>query len=206
MDRNATSNASTPSEDRLDPAAVCTLPADPLSERMAWIRAEILPHTLASERSPDGIAWELADAPGLAAKLDRLVALERECCSGIVFSHEASSQPGQIRFEVRGVDPQAPVFASLQPTAEEPPRLAGKLGRAAGLGTLAGLVVCCVLPVGAAALVGAAAAAPLASLDQPLVIVGVSGVFAAAAFAWQARRRTRAPAANADGSSCGSGC
>ncbi len=177
-----------PDEDGLDPLAVCTLPADGLSERLAWIRSEILPHAVASEPGPDGIAWELEDTPGLVTKLDRLVALERECCSGIAFEHGASRTPGRIRFEVRGVDPRAPVFSALQGAAEEPPRLRGKLARAAGLGTLLSLFVCCVLPIAAAAVLGAAAAAPFASLDQPWVMLGAALGFGGAAFVWENRR------------------
>jgi hypothetical protein len=65
----------------------CTLPPDALRERLDWIRSEILPHAVASERLADGVAWELDDVPDLAAKLDRLVELERECCSGMVLRH-----------------------------------------------------------------------------------------------------------------------
>jgi hypothetical protein len=96
-----------------DPAAVCTLAADALVARLAWIRDEILPHARAAERLDAGLAWELADAPGLAEKLDRLIALERDCCSGIVFARVASATPGRIRLEIRGVDPDAPVFRTL---------------------------------------------------------------------------------------------
>jgi hypothetical protein len=98
----------------LDPNAVCTLPADGLSERLAWIRSEILPHAVASERRPNGIVFELEDVPGLADKLDRLVALERDCCSGIDFRHWTSATVGRRRLEVLGIDPGAAAFISLQ--------------------------------------------------------------------------------------------
>jgi hypothetical protein len=101
------------SDASLDPNTVCTLPADGLSERLAWIRSEILPHAVASERRPNGIVWELEDAPGLAAKLDRLVALERDCCSGIDFRHGTSETVGRRRLEVIGIDPGSSAFISL---------------------------------------------------------------------------------------------
>ncbi len=114
MNSESTPGDPTVSEAGVDPLAVCTLSAGGLEERLAWIRAEILPHAVASEPSPDGIAWELEEAPGLVAKLDRLVALERECCSGIVIEHGPSPVAGRRRLEMRGIDPRAAVFASLQ--------------------------------------------------------------------------------------------
>ena len=190
----------------LDPLAVCTLSAGGLGERLAWIRSEIMPHAVASERSPDGIAWELEDAPGLAAKLDRLVALERECCSGIVFEHRTSPTVGRRLLEVRGIDPRAAVFATLQPDASDPRRLGGQLAKAAGIGTLLSLLVCCALPIAAAALLGATAAAPFASLDDPWMIAGAAVLFGGTAFAWQVRRRASASAPDRAGAPCGPGC
>ena len=211
MSRDSTTADPTGGRVGLDPLAICTLSADALEERLAWIRSEILPHAVASERSPDGIVWELEDAPGLAAKLDQLVALERECCSGIVFEHAASSTNGRRRLEVCGVDPRAAVFASPQIELDPgEPRLLGGLGRrlarAAGFGTLLSLLVCCALPIAAVALFGAAAAASLASLDDPWVIAGALFLFGGAAFAWESRRRASTPARDAAGAACGPDC
>ena len=171
----------------LNPLEVCTLSADGLDGRLAWVRSEIMPHALSSERSRDGIAWELEDVPGLAAKLDRLIDLERECCSDIVFEHRTSPTPGRRLFEVRGIN--AAGFATLQLDASGPRRLGGPLARAAGIGTLLSLLVCCVLPIAAAAVLGATTAAAFASLDDPWVIAGAAALFGAAAFGWQVRRR-----------------
>lgn len=99
--------------ERLDLAEVCTLTPKGLSERLAWIRDEILPHARFSERLDSGLAWELDPAPGLAEKLDHLVALERECCRGIVFERRNGAQRGGLRLEVRGIDPEAAVFRAL---------------------------------------------------------------------------------------------
>lgn len=105
--------------DALDPAEVCTLPTAGLGERLAWVKSEILPHAVASERGERSIAWELTAAPGLAEKLDRLVALERECCSGIVFEHRPGTTAGRLRLEVRGIDPDAAVFRSLATSSDD---------------------------------------------------------------------------------------
>lgn len=199
-----------PNHDGLDPLEICTLPADGLGERLAWVRAEILPHAIAIDRSEDGIAWKLEDVPGLAEKLDRLVALERECCVGVVFEHRMSSTPGRRVLEVRGIDPRAAVFAKLQPdpvgSARKDPgesaRKGGRLAKAAAFGAALSLILCCVFPIAAAALFGAAVATPFASLDDPWIIAGAALLFGAGAYAWQNRRRAAAP----EQVSCGDRC
>jgi hypothetical protein len=167
---------------KLDPAEVCTLPKDGLNERMAWIRDEILPHARATESLASGLAWELDPAPGLSEKLDRLIALERECCRGIVFERAEASVPGRLRLEVRGIDPAAAVFGTLPVPRERPPARWALLAKAGGLGVLVSLVVCCGVPLLAAALVGGGAAASLAAFDQPWVIA--LGTLPGAAAAW----------------------
>jgi hypothetical protein len=157
-------------ERAVDPLAVCSLPANSLDERRQWIRDEILPHAVETESlvKGRGVAIELRDAPGLADKLDRLIELERDCCSSIGFERTTGATSGRLRLEIRGVDPHAAVFQSLQmPTRATSP--AGRLLKALGIGTLGSFVVCCVLPVAAVALVGAAAA-PLTTLDGPVPI------------------------------------
>ena len=89
----------------MDPIPMCTLAADELATRLAWIRAEILPHARRMERLDGGVAWELADAPGLREKLDRLVELERACCASLDITCAPSATRGVVRLEIRGVDP-----------------------------------------------------------------------------------------------------
>lgn len=102
-----------------DPAEDCTLSADGMSDRLAWIREQIVPHAIHMVRLDQGLAFELAPVPGLSAKLDRLIELETECCSDIVFERVASATPGRLRLEVRGIDPDAGVFRSLHVPAGE---------------------------------------------------------------------------------------
>ena len=170
-----------------DPLEVCTLPPSDLEGRLDWIRREILPHAVERERLPNGVAWELRDEPGVAARLDELIELEADCCSSISFERRPGAVPGRQRLEVRGLDPDAPVLQGPGLTQPEKPGVGGRIGRAAGLGAALSLFVCCVLPVGAAAILGAAAAAPLASLDQPWVIAGSGLLFGVGAFLWQKR-------------------
>ena len=188
----------------LDPAEVCTLTADGLGDRMAWIQREILPHAVETGRLERGLAIEMAAAPGLEEKLDRLIQLERECCSEIVFERCESAVPGRLRLEVRGVDPDAAVFHSFHvPRAKAPVR--ARLAKAAGTGVMASVFVCCVLPVAAVALVGAVAA-PLVALDGPGPIAAgaLGGGFAA--WRWLGRRSCRGAGPEAPDSACGPGC
>ncbi len=82
----------------------CTLSPEALAARLAWIRDEILPHVLETTSLERGLAFELAAAPGLAERIDRLVRLERECCTGLVFERVASRAPGRLRLEVRNAN------------------------------------------------------------------------------------------------------
>lgn len=191
---------------KLDPAEVCTLPRDGLGQRMAWIRDEILPHARRTERLESGLAWELDLAPGLVEKLDHLIALERECCRGIVFERTDASVPGRLRLEVRGIDPDAAVFRALRVQREDGRARWVHLAKAGGLGVLVSYVVCCVLPLVAAALVGSAAAAPLVWLDQPWLI-GLGALPATAVAWWWLRRGSAATASESrTNGACGPGC
>lgn len=96
-----------------DGSAACALSADGLAERLAWIRSAILPHVVASEPAPDGIVWELEDAPGLAERLERLRALESACCPGLAIEVAPGARPGRRRVSIRGIDPRASLFAPL---------------------------------------------------------------------------------------------
>lgn len=189
-----------------DLAEVCTLSPEGLAERIAWVRREILPHAIHSERLPTGIAWELDAAPGLVEKLDRLVTLERECCDGIVFEHGRSAQPGRLRLEVRGVNPDAEAFRSLrEPPAKGVPS-GSRLAKAAGIGFVASLAVCCALPLVAGVIFGGAFATAVARLDQPWLIALVSIALGAVAWWWLGRRARSSAGCGAQSGVCGRSC
>jgi hypothetical protein len=188
-----------------DPAAVCTLPAQGLGERMAWIRREISPHVVEALRLERGLAFELAAAPGLVDRIDAWIRLERECCAGIVFERLPSTTRGRLRLEVRGIDPDAPVFLSLRGPAPLAPGRVSRLAKAAGAGVLASLFFCCALPIVAAAL--GAGVARLGSLDGPGPIAAGALLGGVAAWRWLGPRRGRgATAAELPGTSCGPRC
>lgn len=190
-----------PSEPGVDPLAVCTLDPAALTDRLAWIRETLLPHLAETERLLDGVALELRDVAGLAANIERWIALESDCCSGIRFERRTSRFAGRLRVEIHGVDPDR--LAPLAPLTPGPvrsekctPSARTELAhgaRAAGIGTLAALVVCCALPMTIGALGGAALAAPFARLDAPLPILATALLGSVVALAWQRRRADADP-------------
>jgi len=162
----------------VDPRAVCTLPPRGLAQRIEWVRREILPHAVASRRGADSVTWEFDDGPEIASKLDAWVALERECCSSIDFEH--GSDPGRRWLRIRGVDPDAAIFALG--AGASPPSIAMRAWRAAGIGAGASLLLCCALPAGIAASFGAGAAAAVAWLDRPWIVAVLAVAVGLAAF------------------------
>lgn len=187
MSDTTTRTVSDPARRGLDPVEVCTLPADDLGDRIAWVQREILPHACETRRIHDGLAVELEDTADVREKVDRLIEMERVCCGGIAYAVAASATAGRLRLEIHGVDPDASVFRTLADRTEAP-SLGGRIAKAAGGGVLMGFVVCCVLPVGAVALLGAAAT-PLTRLDAPGPILGTAAVAAVALWWWMGHRR-----------------
>ena len=154
--------------------AGCILPPEERPERLAWIRREVASRVVRRLPAGEGMDWELADEPGLAACLDRLIELEGACCSELVIRHELMAS-GSRRLEVRGLGAQAAAPLGFDGELEaggEPGPLA-RVVRAASVGTAVSLFVCCVLPMAAPLVVGASVAAGLAWLDRPAVVVGV---------------------------------
>ncbi len=161
---------------RLDPAEVCTLPSPDFAERLAWIERVLLPHVVASQRADDARILELEDVPGLEGALHRWIEAERQCCDGMQIEAHPSRSPGRIRLEIRGIDPDAPVFHDLvvRPGAEAPPAWPSRLARSLGLGAAGALLLCCAAPLGATAVFGGSLAF-LGALDAPGPIALVAG-------------------------------
>jgi len=84
-------------EDSVDD--VCSLAPDELEARRRRIRAEILPHVERKLDLPDGFACDFDSR--MKAKLEDLVALERECCGGLDWK-VLDLADGGVRLEVRG--------------------------------------------------------------------------------------------------------
>lgn len=94
-------------------APFCSLDAKSLGERIAMVRQEILPHARESHALAHGWAWEFADTPAMKTRLERFVALERECCrDGVSFHLVEDAARGALRLEVRGLDPDAELFGA----------------------------------------------------------------------------------------------
>jgi hypothetical protein len=190
----------------LDPGEVCTLSEGGIVDRMAWVRNAILPHVLETRRIEDGLGIEFEGTPQLAQSLDRLIRLESECCDGITFERLAGGNPGLMRLEIRGIDPDAAMFRSFwTPQALEQLGKPVRLAKSIGAGSLMSLLVCCVLPAGAVALLGGAAA-PLTSLDGPLPMAAGAVLGGAATWWWLGRRGLKTRGAESVGASCGNDC
>ena len=194
--QNSTTSSADAKGPGYDPAEICSLPEQGRSDRLAWVRREILPYAVETVRPERGLALELTSAPGLAEKLDRLIELERECCSELVFERRASATPGGLRLEIYGIDPDSAGCQSLQLQLRGP-SLRARFAKAAGAGVVGSLFVCCVLPIAAVALLGAAAA-PLMSLDSPGPIAVGALLAGAAAWKWLGRGGAAAAACSED--------
>lgn len=195
----------TDSSDRLlDPVEVCTLSPDQLAERSKWIRSEILARALGKRRTDFGVAVEIADSPGMRERIDHWIELEGECCSSIRFERRESTEPGCVRVEIPGVDPDATFLDALPdldddvssagPARPETPGGVGRFLRAGGIGALASIFTFCVLPMLLVSVLGAlfggvAASVPLAALDDPLWIGLGTLVAATGVWWWTGRNR-----------------
>jgi hypothetical protein len=165
---------------------VCNLPAEDREARLAMIRREILPLAERRERLPDGLRFEFAYGPPLERTLDQLVTFERGCCGSLSWEATRPAED-RLRLTVRGLSPGSPLL-ELGETPRAPASRLGRLLRSLGLGAAAALFVCCVLPIGLAAVAGASLAAPLAGLDQPLIIAVVAVTSAGVTWLWLGRR------------------
>ena len=184
----------------VDPQDVCTLSPDELAERIEWIRQKIVPQTLGRERLTDGVAIEFVDTPGMSETIDQWIELERVCCSEIPWNRRPSETSGQIRLEIRGVNPDGEFFSSLpllrdvsQPNEKLPklPSRFGRLLKAGGFGATVSYFVCCVLPFGLVTVLKVTVlAAPLAMLDDPVWITLGAIVSGSLAWFWMGRRRS----------------
>lgn len=158
---------------------VCSLPPDELEARRRSIRAEILPHVDRKLDLSDGFACEFDSR--MKARLEELVALERECCGGLDWKL-LDLPGGGVRLEVRG-DGAAAVARSV--LAGGAP---GRLAKAGSVGFVGAFLLCCVLPkLALAAVGGGALAASLARLDHPATIALLGLAFAS--IAWKLLRR-----------------
>ena len=167
----------------------CTLTPPEFGERLRWIREEILPHAKGREALEGGAAWRFEAGPSMRAKLERLVALESDCCDPDEIRFVLHEEPatGGLRLEVHGIDPESMLLATT-PAAGERSSALKRVLKAGGTGAVGSVVVFCVLPIGIAAIAGASVAAPLAGLESPATLAGGSLVFGAAAW-WLLRRR-----------------
>ena len=175
---------------------VCDLSPEALRERIAAVRAEVLPHVASSGKLADGFAWEFEADPEMRAKLEQLVAFERQCCGGLSWQLGLTAASKRLRLTVTGIDPDSKLLEHMSGPSESPGRggrLVG-LAKAGGFGFAISFFVFCVLPMGVAAFGGAAVAASFAKLDDPLLVAAGTVVLGVVAWLAMRRRGARTPA------------
>ena len=134
---------------------------------------------------PDGIAIDLQEEEWY------LIEAERACCSGVAFEQVPSAAPDRLRLEIRGVDPDAPIFGALSAGVlpDGPTSPGRRFAVATGIGVLGSVFVCCVLPIGAGALLGSSAAA-FSFFDAP-VPIGIGALLGGGATWWWLGRNAK---------------
>lgn len=205
--------------------AICNLSDEEFTARRKELREGLMPLVRGREKLSDGLALFFDASTPIREELEAFVAFERECCPGLGFS--VHDTPGALRLEIRGVDPNASLFAGAGAETGGASDAAAELGaepglfaqretherfgalralralRTLGIAGAVALLVCCVVPIGIAALVGAKLAAPLSALDNPWVIA--LGTVGFASLLWR-RERVRASRARAAAGTGGCGC
>jgi len=85
---------------------VCNLEPTELSARLAMIRGDVLAHVTRRERVSRELVLEFRGDPGMRGRLERLVDLERQCCSSLNFRLQELPGDG-FRLSIRGPDTNA---------------------------------------------------------------------------------------------------
>lgn len=108
-----------------DTESVCNLTSDMLRDREAMIRRDILSQAPRREALVDGVAFEFEQSAAMQKTLEDLVALERECCSGLAWN---LSQPSNrvIRLNVEGLAPDSDFFRAVSGAPRVPARRAAR--------------------------------------------------------------------------------
>lgn len=88
------------------PVACALTPASQRVE-IKRFRAELAPHVLKRERLEDGARLTFTAAPGLRAKIDRLVELDRDCCAFL--DHQVESDDKIIALTIKSEGPGIPL-------------------------------------------------------------------------------------------------
>ncbi len=184
--------------------AICDLSDEAFEARRAQLREGLVSKARGREELSDGLALRFDATPELREELDAFISFERKCCPGLDFS--VRDESAALRLEIRGIDPEASLFAGIG-AARGSERRAGRgwqrLLRSAGLGAIVAFVLFCLVPIGLVALLGAQLAAPLGALDNPFAVAAGGLVFAVLLWRWERRREAARLESAASG---GGGC
>jgi hypothetical protein len=176
---------------------ICNLPSEERKTRIVGFRRELLPLVKNRRAFANGMNLDFEYSEGLEGKLEELITFERVCCSDLKWEL-SRPQENELSLTVSGILPNSPMFETIED--EDIPLRSNsgfsmQLAQSLGLGTTAALILCCVAPMALAAVAGVAIAAPLARLDDPLMIAAGSLALTIPAWFWLRRRAAR--------SSCG---
>lgn len=202
---STTIDAPTPSSQNLD--ELCSLSPQQLEERKAMVRREISPHVIRRSELANGISFEFTPSSETHAKLQKLAALERQCCQPLDFALREAG--GSLHLDILGADPKSGFFddlslgraaGTLEPTATN----AGlrRVLRTGGLAALASLLVCCVAPLALVSLTGVAVGGALTLLDNPYAIAAGTALFGVGIWRLEGRRHAKKPATASQGCGC----
>jgi hypothetical protein len=84
----------------MDAPIACTLTGPELAERRTTILNALRAATLRTHRLPNGYTYDFHINTEMSAQLERLIALERQCCQFLTFN--IVETPSTIRLEVTG--------------------------------------------------------------------------------------------------------
>jgi len=102
----------------MDAPIACTLTGPELAERRTTILNALRAATLRTYRLPNGYAYDFHINPEMPAQLERLIALERQCCQFLTFN--IVETPNTIRLEVTGSPEAVAVIEEFFGSADKP--------------------------------------------------------------------------------------
>ena len=101
----------------MDEPLACTLTDPELAERRHTVLNELRRATVRTDRLPNGYAYDFRFSVEMVSQLERLVALERQCCQFLAFN--IIETPNMIRLEVTGSPEAAPVIEDFFGSADK---------------------------------------------------------------------------------------
>ena len=178
----------------------CTLPPASQRAEIKRFRAELAPYILKRERLKDGARLTFTAAPGLRAKIERLVALDRNCCTFLNHQVESDDEIIVLRVKSEGSGiPLAQDFLEVQAPEN------GNMSHSTSLKTVAVVTACglaCSAPLVLSAL-GLGATGIGFGIMEFEIAATVLVLMAVVGYWYYKKRRARATERNDNADRCG---